>query len=353
MALTTPQRLALSWFMLGLSFAFSLWLLAPILTPFIVGAVMAYALEPAVRGLVRRKVPRLVAVVFVEILTVLALLSLLLLVVPIISKQIPLLKDQIPRLFDWIQTQGLPSLAHWGIHIPLDTAHIKKVLLELFGNNLPDGLQAVLNSALAGGGLLLSVVGTAVLVPLVLFYLLMDWPQILLRIHGLIPRRWLHQTCSLMADIDAILGQYLRGQLLVMLILAVYYSVSLAAFGFQLALPVGVFTGLAMCIPYLGFSLGLLLALLTGIMQFMSWYGVLVVALVYGLGQVIESFFLTPKLVGERIGMHPLLVIFSLLAFGHLLGFVGVLVALPVSAVLVVAAGRLQAAYLSSRLYSG
>jgi predicted PurR-regulated permease PerM len=108
-----------------------------------------------------------------------------------------------------------------------------------------------------------------------------------------------------------------------------------------------------MCIPYLGFGLGLLLALFAGLMQFMSWYGLVAVAVVYGLGQVIESFFLTPQLVGERIGMHPLLVIFSLLAFGHLFGFVGVLVALPVGAVLVVAAGRLQTAYLASRLYSG
>lgn len=353
MTLTTTQRRALSWLTLGLVFVLFLWLLAPVLTPFIVGAVLAYALEPAVRSLVKRKVPRVVAVVFVEILTLLAVLSLLLLVVPIISKQIPLLREQIPRLFDWIQTEALPKLAHWGINVPLDTGHLKDVLLRLFGSNLQDGLQTVLNSALAGGGLLLSVLGTAVLVPLVLFYLLMDWPQMVVRIHGLIPKRLLHQTHSFVAEIDAMLGQYLRGQLLVMLILAVYYSVGLALFGFQLALPVGVFTGLAMCIPYLGFGLGLLLALFAGLMQFMSWYGLVAVGVVYGLGQVIESFFLTPQLVGERIGMHPLLVIFSLLAFGHLFGFVGVLVALPVGAVLVVAAGRLQTAYLASRLYSG
>jgi predicted PurR-regulated permease PerM len=120
-----------------------------------------------------------------------------------------------------------------------------------------------------------------------------------------------------------------------------------------LALPVGVFTGLAMCIPYLGFGIGLLLALFAGLLQFMSWYGLVAVAVVYGLGQVVESFFLTPRLVGERIGMHPLVVIFVLLAFGHLFGFVGVLVALPVGALLVVAARRLQGAYLASKLYAG
>jgi predicted PurR-regulated permease PerM len=141
--------------------------------------------------------------------------------------------------------------------------------------------------------------------------------------------------------------------LLVMLILAGYYSVGLALFGFQLALPVGVFTGLAMCIPYLGFGIGLFLALFAGVLQFMSWYGLVAVAIVYGLGQVLESFFLTPRLVGERIGMHPLVVIFALLAFGHLFGLVGVLVALPVGAVLVVAIRRLQSAYLASKLYAG
>ena len=149
------------------------------------------------------------------------------------------------------------------------------------------------------------------------------------------------------------LGQYLRGQLLVMLILAAFYSIGLALFRFDLALPVGVFTGLAIFIPYLGFGLGLVLALLAGLLQFASWYGVIAVAVVFGIGQLVESLFLTRRLVGERIGMDPLMVIFALLAFGHLFGFVGVLIALPVSALLVVAVRRLRAAYLASPLYRG
>ena len=149
------------------------------------------------------------------------------------------------------------------------------------------------------------------------------------------------------------LGQYLRGQLLVMVILAVYYSLGLALFRFDLALPVGVFTGLAIFIPYVGFGLGMLLALVAGLLQFASLYGLVAVAVVYGLGQVLESFVLTPRLVGERIGMNPLMVIFALLAFGQLFGFVGVLIALPLSALLVVAARRLRLAYLDSRMYLG
>jgi predicted PurR-regulated permease PerM len=181
----------------------------------------------------------------------------------------------------------------------------------------------------------------------------MDWPRLVERVHGFIPPRFHSATSGFLGECDRVLGQYLRGQLLVMIALAVYYTLALAVCGFDLALPVGVFTGLAVFIPYLGFGLGLMLALLAGLLQFASWYGVVTVLIIYGVGQVMEGFFLTPRLVGERIGLNPLAVIFALLAFGHLLGFVGVLVALPLSAVALVALRRLQAAYLSSRLYGG
>ena len=153
------------------------------------------------------------------------------------------------------------------------------------------------------------------------------------------------------------LGQYLRGQLLVMLVMAVFYSVGLSLFGLEMALPIGLFTGLAMFVPYVGFGLGLVLATFAGLLEFSATVGmaraVVMVAVVYGGGQVLEGFFLTPRLVGERIGLHPLAVIFALLAFGQILGFVGVLVALPLSAVLLVAIRRAKSGYLSSRLFKG
>jgi len=150
-----------------------------------------------------------------------------------------------------------------------------------------------------------------------------------------------------------VLGQYLRGQLLVMLMMAAFYSVGLALFGFELAVPVGVFTGLAMFVPYVGFGIGLILALLAGALQFSGWYGAIAVLAVYGTGQVIEGLFLTPRLVGGRIGMSPITVIFALFAFGHLFGFVGVLIALPMSALIAVVAARLRASYTQSNLYTG
>ncbi|RZJ26558.1 MAG: AI-2E family transporter, partial [Haliea sp.] len=167
----------------------------------------------------------------------------------------------------------------------------------------------------------------------------------------LVPPRTRPAVDSFTAEADQVLGQYLRGQLLVMLTMAVFYTTGLALFGLDLALPIGVFTGLAMFVPYVGFGVGLVLATLAGLLQFASIKGLVMVAVVYGIGQVIEGLYFTPRFVGERIGLHPLAVIFALLAAGQLFGFVGVLIALPASAVLLVAIRRIKAGYLASRLY--
>jgi len=353
MTLSSAQRKSFAWCAIALAIVLLLWLLAPVLTPFIVGAVLAYALHPAVERLAARRVPRVLAVVGVELLFIVVVLAVLLLIVPIISKELPLLREQIPLLADRLNKSVSPWLANYGIEVSLDIAGIKAFVLKFLDANFEDGFAAALSSARIGGSILLAVIGNVVLVPVVLFYLLLDWPKLVERTQELIPPRQHDGVIGFLDECDTMLGQYLRGQLLVMLILAAYYSIGLALFRFELALPVGVFTGLAIFIPYLGFGLGLILALLAGVLQFASWYGVVAVAVVFGIGQLVESLFLTPRLVGERIGMNPLMVIFALLAFGHLFGFAGVLIALPVSAVLVVAVRRIRAAYLASRLYQG
>ncbi len=351
MKITPPQRLALAWGAVALAAFALLWLLAPVLTPFIVAAVLAYALAPAVNALARRRVPRVLAVLLVELLFFLLLVALLLLIVPILAKELPLLRNQIPVLAQAFDQHLTPWLAQFGINVALDPASIKAFVLKYLDANLEDWTGTLLNSARIGGSLLLAVVGNVVLMPMVLFYLLLDWPALLARCWALVPPRLHAGVGGFLRECDLMLGQYLRGQLLVMLLLALYYSAGLALAGFDLALPIGTFTGLAVFVPYLGFGLGLVLALLAAVLQFGSLSGVLLVALVFGLGQLLESFVLTPRLVGERIGLSPLMVIFALLAFGHLFGFVGVLVALPVSAVGVVAARRLHATYLMSALY--
>jgi predicted PurR-regulated permease PerM len=353
MSLNPSQRRSLIWFAAAAVAMLLLWLLGPVLTPFIVAAVLAYALHPAVEALAARRVPRLLAVVLVEVVAIVALLALVLLIIPVIAKEVPLLKEQIPLLIERANKTLVPWLAQFGIHVSLDSASVKAFLLKALDANFDDWMSTVLSSARIGGSMLLALIGNALLMPLVLFYLLLDWPNLVVRAQTLIPPRLRAAVLGFLDECDSVLGQYLRGQVLVMVVLAVYFSVALAIAGFDLALPVGVFTGLAFFIPYLGFGLGLVLALLAGALQFGGWYGVIAVAVIYGIGQVAESLVLTPRLVGERIGLNPLAVIFALLAFGHLFGFVGVLIALPVSAVLLVALRRAQGAYLSSRLYQG
>ena len=360
MQFTPTQKSAAAWGLIAALVAFVVWLLAPVLTPFVVAAVLAYALTPLVNWLDRAgrsRLPRVVAVVLVELLLLVALLGVALLIVPILAKEMPLLRDQVPVLFDRLNEALKPLFAQFGLKLSLDVANIKAFVLKYLNANFEDAFGSLMASVKIGGSVALAIIGNAVLIPVALFYLLMDWDRFVANSLRLVPARARGAFDSFTAEADAVLGQYLRGQLLVMLILAVFYSVGLALFGLDLALPIGVFTGLAIFVPYLGFGLGLVLAALAGLLEFAADAGpakaVLMVTVVYGLGQLIESLYLTPRLVGERIGLHPLAVIFALLAFGQLLGFVGVLIALPASAVLLVAIRRAWAGYLSSGLYRG
>jgi predicted PurR-regulated permease PerM len=271
--------------------------------------------------------------------------------VPIMAKELPVLREQVPRRAVRLYTSLAPWLAQFGIHVSLDVASIKAFVVKYLNANFEDLFTSLMSSLKLGGSVALAIMGNAVLIPVALFYLLMDWDKFVARVLELVPPHLRGGFDSFTKEADAVLGQYLRGQLLVMLIMAVFYAVGLALFGLDLAVPIGVFTGLAMFIPYLGFGLGLMLAVLAGLLEFASLKALVMVAVVYGIGQLVESLYLTPRLVGERIGLHPLAVIFALLAFGQMFGFVGVLVALPASAVLLVGIRRVKASYMASRLY--
>ena len=353
MGLTPPQRRVLNWSVIAVVAVVLLWLLGPVLTPFVIGAVLAYALHPAVEKLAARRVPRLLAVMLVEIAALVAVAALVLLIVPILSKELPLLNEQLPVLVERINHAVSPWLERMGIHVSLDPANLQEFLIKYLSANWDEGIAAALVSARIGGSIVVTVIGYVILVPVVLFYLLVDWPFYVLRAIALVPPRLRPRVASFVHDCDVVLGQYLRGQLLVMLMMAAFYSVGLALFGFELAVPVGVFTGLAIFVPYVGFGIGMVLALLAGALQFTGWYGPIAVFVVYGIGQIVEGLFLTPKMVGQRIGMSTLTVIFALFAFGHLFGFVGVLIALPASALIAVATARVRASYTQSALYNG
>ncbi len=360
MQFTFTQKRAASWVFLGVSGALLVWLLGPVLTPFVVAAILAYALTPLVNWLDdwgRGRLPRLIAVVLVEVLFLLLLLAFMLLIVPILLKELPQLREQVPVLLDTLSASLKPFLAQFGVHLQLDLVSIKSFVLKYVSSNVGDPFGSLLTSLRLGGSVAFAIIGNAVLVPVALFYFLMDWSRFVAQVLEFVPPRLRQTFDSFMHEADLVLGQYLRGQLLVMGVLSVYYSLGLALFGLDLALPIGVFTGLAIFVPYLGFGLGLILATLAGFLEFASNLGparaVIMVTVVYGLGQLIEGFFLTPRLVGVRIGLHPLAVIFALLAFGQLFGFVGVLIALPTSAVLLVAMRRARGAYIASKLYQG
>ncbi len=360
MQFTPTQKGAAAWTLLALLVALVVWMLAPVLTPFVVAAVLAYALTPMVNWLdhlAGGRIPRLLAVLVVELAVLVAALGVALLIVPILAKELPLMRDQVPVLFDRLNESLKPLLAQLGIKLSLDVDNIKAFVLKYLNANFEDVFGSLMASLKIGGSVAFAIIGNAVLIPVALFYLLMDWDRFVATVQRVVPQRVRGSFDSFTAEADAVLGQYLRGQLLVMLIAAVYYSVALALFGLDLALPIGVFTGMAIFVPYLGFGLGLILATLAGLLEFAASDGpgkaLLMVAVVYGLGQVVESLYLTPRLVGERIGLHPLAVIFALLAFGQLFGFVGVLIALPASAVLLVAIRRGWSSYLASALYHG
>lgn len=347
------SRLA-AWLGLALLAGWVLWLLGPVLAPFVVAAVMAYALQPLVlrlNRLTQGRLPRVLVVIVVEALAIVALLSIFLLLVPILLREWPLLQQQLPLLLDRLNDVMTPWLNKMGVNISLDLRDLKEHLLAYLSANREDWWAPVMASLKVGGSAALALMGYLVLVPVALFYFLNDGARLVHSVLALVPPAWRWGVDSFLHDCDAVLGEYLRGQLLVMLALAVFYTLGLSLFGLDLALPIGVFTGLAVFVPYLGFGLGLLLALLAGLLQFAPAQALIMVSVVYGLGQLIESFVLTPRLVGERIGLHPLAVILALMAFGQLMGFVGVLVALPASAVLLVGLRRLRQHYLQSDLY--
>jgi predicted PurR-regulated permease PerM len=269
----------------------------------------------------------------------------------VVQTEGPQLQAKIPVLLANLNAWLQPKLAVLGLGVDLDLPHLRDLLSAPHTGGDGNAVLAVWQYLRTSGNAMLTVVGNVVLVPLVLFYLLYDRHQMFRRMESLIPRRWLGQTRAFVIDIDRMLSQYLRGQLLVMVVLAAFYPIALTLAGFDIALPLGLFTGLAVFIPYVGFAAGLALAMLAAVLQFGDLYGIGAVAVVYGLGQILENVFLTPRLIGERIGLHPLAVIFALLAFGHLFGFFGVLLALPASAVLAAALRELRHRYLASELY--
>ena len=353
----TPERAdrlqTLIWIALGLALLALFFALAPILFPFVLAAIFAYICAPLVDRLERLGMPRLVGVLLVMLLLLGAIAALLLILLPLLQEEAQQLTARLPDAVNLANNRVLPWFGEtFGLHLHLDPASLSSLL-----SSNRDGAQLLagklFESLRIGGIALVGIVANLLLAPVVLFYLLCDWHPMLERLGKAIPRAWHAQTVQMVGDIDAVLAEFLRGEILVMLLLAAYYSAGLWLAGSPFALPVGLLTGLLVFVPYLGYASGLTLALLVALTQFAGWGPVIGVLIVFGVGQALEGFVLTPWLVGKRIGLHPLAVIFALLAFAQLFGFFGVLLALPASAALLVALRQLSQAYFTSRFYRG
>jgi predicted PurR-regulated permease PerM len=343
------------WLTLTGTFAvgFLVYLLAPVLTPFLVAALLSYLGDPLVDRMEARKLPRTAAVVVVFVLLLAMVILVLLLLVPAVGHQIEVLASKLPTYLDWLQTNIGPWLQQtFGVEASLlNSATLKSALQEHWSQfgGIAKNIVAWLSQS---GMALVALMANLVLIPVVTFYLLRDWDELVGKIHGLLPRKWEPTALKLAKESDEVLGAFLRGQMLVMLALAFIYSMGLWWVGLELALIIGLVAGLVSFVPYLGFIIGILLASVAAMMQFHDPFFLLLVAAVFGFGQALEGMLLTPLLVGDKIGLHPVAVIFAVMAGGTLFGFVGVLLALPVAAIVMVLLRHFHQVYHQSDLYS-
>jgi predicted PurR-regulated permease PerM len=321
------------------------YLLAPVLTPFLAGALLAYIFNPVVGRLAAWRVPRVAAVVLVFAVLFGLALALALYLLPVMQRSIAAFAAKVPLYVDWLQLHVLPRLrAVFGADLPLDVETLKQTLIAHW-QDIGNWLGALAGTATRSGLQLLAGLVNLVLIPIVAFYLLVDGERIPARALALVPRAYRSRAQRLTRESDRVLGSFLRGQLLVMAALAAYYSLCLTFLGLDLALPIGLLAGALSFVPYLGFLTGLIASGVAAYLEFQTGQILVLVLAVFGIGQLLESLVLTPRLVGRQIGLHPVAVIFAVMAGGQLFGFLGILLALPVAAVLKVWLAHAHEAY--------
>jgi predicted PurR-regulated permease PerM len=345
------------WFWLGavLLLCAFIYLLHPILTPFLIGVLLAYMGDPLVDRLEKLKLSRTLSVVVVFALFTVIVMVLLLVLVPMLAKQLLSLYQLAPQMLDWLQQVALPWVQS---HVGLSDGFwkfdkIKAAISEHMGQ-AGDIVGVILAQATTSTLALIGWLTNLVLIPVVGFYLLRDWDLMMAKVRGLLPRNRETQIVKLAGECHEVLGAFIRGQLLVMVALGVIYSAGLMLVGLELGLLIGMVAGLAAIVPYMGFIIGIGAAIVAGLFQFgldpMHMTGIVAVFMI---GQMLEGMVLTPLLVGDRIGLHPVAVIFAILAGGELFGFTGVLLALPVAAVIMVLVRHVHTLYKESNIYGG
>jgi predicted PurR-regulated permease PerM len=350
----TLQRQISFWLISLVAFIIVLWLLSPILLPFIAGLVLAYFLDPVADALERLGFPRVIATLVILGLSILLLVLVLLLIVPVLGDQIVKFAGDLPTLMQALLARFNEAAPQWiKDAIAKSGTDIQGSISEIAGKAA--GWTATLLASVWSGGLaLVNIVSLMVVTPIVAFYLLADWDKIVAKVDGWLPRDHADAIRTIAADIDSAMAGFIRGQGTVCLLLGVMYAAALTIAGLKFGLVIGLVAGLLSFIPFVGALLGGIMAIGVGLVQFWPDYvSMLVIVGIFVAGQFIEGNFLSPKLVGSSIGLHPVWLMFALFAFGYIFGFVGLLLAVPMAAAAGVLTRFALAQYLASKLYRG
>lgn len=331
-----------------------LYLLKPVVIPFIAAFLVAYLFSPVVEKL-SKFLPRWLSIALVFIGIGVVLTWAMWFVVPLVWKQLIYARDSIPAGIHWINSTFLPWVSNsFNVErMELDTDQISQVVMEYVQTNYSaDSIQSMALKIAQSGLSFISIGGTIVLIPIIAFYFLLDWNRMLLSLKALIPRQYEQSTLRIVGECHSVLGAFVKGQFLVMILLGIVYAVGLQSIGLEVGLIIGMVAGLCSIIPYLGFGVGIIAAVIACFFQFgVDPKHLLMVLAVFGVGQLIEGYILQPFLLGDKIGLSPVAVVFAVLAGAQLAGFVGMLIALPVAAIIVVLLKHAREWYEQSQFY--
>ncbi len=350
----TPARQGAYWAIVLAVLIALLMLLSDVLLPFVAGLAIAYFLDPIVDKLEAKWFSRTLATLLVLLLFFLAVTAVALMLVPVLYDQVVGFAERFPGYVSRGREIILPWLAALGDQLGLDLAGDAKLAMAGFSKTALAFFADILTQLWSSGLAILNLVSLLVISPIVAFYMLRDWDRITAKVDSWLPRHLEPQINELVVEIDQVLGGFVRGQGTVCLILGTFYGVALTVAGLEFGLIIGIVSGLISFIPFVGAIFGLILSMLTAFTQFWpELTPIAIVAAIFIVGQFLEGNFLTPRLLGDKVGLHPVWVIFSLLAFGSMFGFLGVLLAIPVAAVIGVLVRFLLNQYIASPLYLG
>lgn len=352
--MTRQSQITLFWLGALAAFVAALYLFRGILLPFVAGAALAYALDPVANWLETRGVNRTVAALAIVVLIAILFVAVFVLVVPVLINQLVDFLQQVPSLISRLQTLFGPWLdSDWARYLGIDAASLRSSLTGFFANGASI-VQTLLSSLLTGGRTVVDVASLLFVTPFVVFYLLRDWHRMTAWIDGLLPRDYVDEIRELAGAMDEKVAAFVRGQMLSGTVLGIFYAAGLVAIGLNYGLLIGLAAGILSFIPYLGFTTGFVASIIIAIVQFWpDWIWLVATVAVFMAGQVLEGYVLQPYLIGTRVGLHPVWLLFALFAFGLLFGFLGLLIAIPAAAAVGVLLHFAIARYQASPLYRG